>query len=418
MKNNPIWTVLLCGLLAACGGPEGSFFAVEQGAFHTSFTETGELQAARYSIVTMPHFRWESGQPKIEQLEKEGLWVKKGDTVGKIETLGVAKALGQKKVDLQIAQRELDKLKAQQSNEINGLDAELRRGQGALRLAAMDTQRVAFESRSKKELKRLEYRKAELALRKIEGKIEYKRRTQVEDLLIKEAKITQIFAAIEKAKRAIERFTLRAPAEGMIEYRKYRRGRKVAIGDQLWRGQPIIGLPDLNQMKILTTVGETDIDKIRVGLRASVRLDAFPKVAFDGSITSISRISRRKERESKIKVFDVEVLLDTTDPILRPGMTVSCEFLVAALDDVLWVHPACVHKEDQGYVVYVKKNARLKNRRSKAGGPQNGRRCGARRLAGRRPGAGRPQARVILWTGGKVSASAWMVSRSTNCARG
>ena len=351
------------------------------------------MQAARYSIVSMPYFRGEYGRPKIEHLEKEGLWVKKGDKVGKIETLGVEKALGQKKVDLQIALRELDKLKVEQSNEITGLEAELRQAQGALRLAAMDTQRVAFESRIKKELKRLEYRKAELNLRKIEQKIEDKHWIQAEDLLIKQAKITQIIAAIEKAERAIERFTLRAPAEGMIEYRKFRGGRKVAIGDQLWRGRAIIGLPDLNQMKILTTVGETDIDKVQVGMRTSVRLDAFPKVAFGGSITSISRISRRKDRESRIKVFDVEVLLDTTDPILRPGMTVSCEFLVAALEDALWVPPACVHKEEMGYVVYVKKTLGLKTvavelgaRKADAVVVQGDLQVGDRVLAGRKQG--------------------------------
>ncbi len=30
-------------------------------------------------------------------------------------------------------------------------------------------------------------------------------------------------------------------------------------------------------------------------------------------------------------VFDVDVLLDKCDPILRPGMTVSCELIVADL---------------------------------------------------------------------------------------
>ena len=41
------------------------------------------------------------------------------------------------------------------------------------------------------------------------------------------------------------------------------RGEKVRVGDELWMGEPIIGLPDLCRMKVSTTVNETDIDKIR-----------------------------------------------------------------------------------------------------------------------------------------------------------
>ena len=348
--------VLGLALAAGCGGPDGPFHTVTEGPFRVTITETGELQAARYAIVVMPPYMWEYGQPKIKHLEKEGILVKKGDRVGQIETLGVEKALGLKQADLTIAEGELKRKKVEQRNQMDGLNAQLRSAEGALRMARMDTQRVAFESRTRREKARLQLRKAVLALRKIRRQIDVKKRVQAEDLLIAEAKITQIHAAIEKAKHTIERFTLRAPGEGMIEYRKNRRsGRKVAAGDQLWWGADILGLPDLSEMKILTTVNETDIDKAHVGQRVSVRLDAFPKVAFDGSVTSISRISRGKGSDSKARVFDVEALLDTTDSILRPGMTVSCEFLVTAMDQALSVHPSCIQREGEGYVVYVEK---------------------------------------------------------------
>ncbi|MSS72050.1 MAG: HlyD family efflux transporter periplasmic adaptor subunit [Candidatus Latescibacteria bacterium] len=132
-------------------------------------------------------------------------------------------------------------------------------------------------------------------------------------------------------------------------------GRKVATGDPLWPGYPILGLLDLSRMKVLTSVGEADVEKIRVGRKVSVRLDAFPKVAFEGVVTSVSLISRIKEPNSRIKVFDVEVLLDRADPVLRPGMTVSCEFLVADLKDALLVDNACLQRDGGQYVVYVKR---------------------------------------------------------------
>ena len=82
-------------------------------------------------------------------------------------------------------------------------------------------------------------------------------------------------------------------------------------------------------MKVQTSVNETDISKIYKGQKVNVRLDAFPRKVFKGSIISISNTVQNKERDSKIKVFFVEVLLDETDRILKPGMTVSCEFIIA-----------------------------------------------------------------------------------------
>ena len=58
-----------------------------------------------------------------------------------------------------------------------------------------------------------------------------------------------------------------------------------------------------------------------------VRLDALPKVAFDGKVTYIGKLCRQKERNSRQKVFDVEVEILKPDERLKPGMTVSCEFL-------------------------------------------------------------------------------------------
>jgi len=56
-------------------------------------------------------------------------------------------------------------------------------------------------------------------------------------------------------------------------------------------------------------------------------LDALPKVIFDGEVTYIGKLCRLKERNSRQKVFDVEVTIRKPDERLKPGMTVSCEFL-------------------------------------------------------------------------------------------
>ena len=355
--------VVAVALLVACGdyGDDKRFVRVERGKFRSTIAETGELQAVNYVTVFMPFFPWRYRRQEITQLAKEGTKVRKGEVIGQIGTSRVLRELVQQEAELEIAYADLAVLKAGQETEIKQLGADRRSSEAALRSAQIETERIRFESPSRREIAELGLRKAEISSNKIRRKSESTSRIHAEELKIRQRKITQTLSAIEAAERTVERFTVRAPSDGMIEYLRNRRtGKKIAVGDQLWWFRPLIGLPDLNQMKVITSVNETDISKVHVGQKTSVRLDAFPRIAFDGTVTKISKITRRKERKSKIKIFDVEVLLDKSDPILRPGMTVSCEFILAELDGALFVDHAGIHREDGESIVYVKDGSKLR----------------------------------------------------------
>jgi RND family efflux transporter MFP subunit len=347
---------LVALLLAGCGPDDQRYASVRRGPFLSTLRETGELQAVHYRIVTMPRFGWSYGRPKITELEREGTLVKKGDWVGQIETSGVARELGSKEADLAIAQADLNKLKVEQATEMAQLDAQLRSAESRLAMARIDVDRVRFESPARQRLKQLALLKAEMALDKLTSKRSATVTVQAEDLLIQKAKITRIRAAMEQAERTLESFTLRAPGDGIMEYLKDRRsGNKTAVGDQPWWGTPLIGLPDLSQMKVLTSVDETDIDKVKIGQKSVVRIDAYPQHTFEGNVISVSRISRRKEKDSNAKVFDVEVLLDGTHPILKPGMTVSCDLVVADLAEAMYVDNDAVRRDGNGFCMHVKR---------------------------------------------------------------
>jgi hypothetical protein len=196
-----------------------------------------------------------------------------------------------------------------------------------------------------------------LEINKLEAKIFYRKQIQKEEKFILAKKIENHKRAIQKAQDTIDRFTLRAPADGMIEYRRTGRPRrKISIGDEFYRGYPIIGLPDLSKMRASTMINERDIKKLKLGQSAHVRLDAFPQRTFHGVVTSISKMCHPEEDDSQIKVFDVEILLDETDIILKPGMTISCEIFVAELEDVFYVQTSHVYEQADGYCIYVERD--------------------------------------------------------------
>jgi len=331
---------------------------VQRGHFLATLVETGELQALRSKVIIAPRYNWSYGEPTIVALEKEGTFVQEGDWVGQIDTTGVVSYLIQQESQLAIEQANLTTLIVQQETELKNLEATLKEQEASLRQAIIDTQRVRFEAQSKQEISGLRLKMAEIACQKAKRAIEHAKIVHEQDILIQQGRLRQIESEIQEAYDTIDTYTLKAPSKGMVVYksqqrRRGRSGEKIKVGDEIRRGSPLIGLPDLSEMKVLSTVNEIDIGKIDLDQKVIVRLDAFPDEQFNGKIIYIGKICREENDDSDVKVFDIDVLLENATSICRPGMTVSCEIVVAEYDNILFVNNGYVVERDDGYFLIV-----------------------------------------------------------------
>lgn len=342
-------------LMNSCGKLIQDRTRVQRGKFLATLTETGELQALESKVISMPALNRNFGEPKIVALIKEGSAVKHGDWVGQIDTTGVIRYRVQKETELAIAQADLQKMLVQNESDLQTLQAQLAGEEAALRQAQIDTQRTRFEAPSKQEIARLQLKITEISNNRAKQIIEHTKIIQQENVIIQKKRLQQIESAIISANRLLEKFYLTAPGDGIVEYKKtgWHEQVKLKVGDAPHRGEAIIGLPDLSKMKAVTSVSEADIGKLAMGLDVKVRLDAFPNEVFKGRIFYIGKVCVEKEQNSRVKIFDVEVLLEKPRSICRPGMTVSCEIVTAELEDVLFVDNKYLQDRGGQYVVYV-----------------------------------------------------------------
>ncbi|MCI0516072.1 efflux RND transporter periplasmic adaptor subunit [candidate division KSB1 bacterium] len=363
MKATVQFIPILLGLLLGCGQRHGQFFQVKQGDFQATITETGELQAVNSRVLVMPWLGWKYGRPKIAQLINEGAQVKIGDQVGQIETFGIMKFLKQKENELNIAKADLRKLEVELASRQGEHQSQLASAQAAFNLAKIQAEKIKFESARSQTISGLKLEKARFALEKVQQNIVAEKIQRVNELKIQQLTIFKLENEVKDANRALQKAVLVTPLNGLVEYKRNRRTReKVRAGDELWPGAPILGIPDLSQMKVKATINEADITKINLAQKVMVRLDAFPKQPFEGKLIFISKLCHEKEDEPNLKLFDIEILLDRTEPILKPGMTVSCEILTTALNDVVYIENECVVKEAGRYFVWIKKGTGVEKR--------------------------------------------------------
>jgi HlyD family secretion protein len=102
--------------------------------------------------------------------------------------------------------------------------------------------------------------------------------------------------------------------------------RSVEAGEVVFPGIVLMTIGDIRHPWVRVYIGETDIGKVRIGQKALVITDAYPKRQFPGTLRYISSEAEFtpkdvQTREERIKlVYEAKVYLANEEGILKPGM--------------------------------------------------------------------------------------------------
>lgn len=316
-------------LLSSCDGIL-NIDKAERTTDGTTIIETGELAAINSVSFVIPRFGRRWGEMKIIGLLNHGSIVNKGDSVVQLDPADINKYILDRESSLETQLAALEKLYIEQENKRQENESRIRNELASFDLKKIELEATRFESDRAQEIKKLEFEQATINLEKEKRVLELSEKINASNLRIQEIRVEQIKKDIEEAKSIIPLLTLRTPVSGVFQIATERRGGSRSIykiGDNIYAGNNLANVPELEFMKVYTQVNEADFLKISIDQKVAVRLDALPKVVFDGKVTYLGKLCREKERNSRQKVFDVEVEILKPDDRLKPGMTVSCEFL-------------------------------------------------------------------------------------------
>lgn len=328
---------------------------VRAGEFVTSVTETGELEAVNSKLIVAPAISWRFGALKITRIVEDGTEVKEGDVLIMFDTNEVQKSIDEATAELEIARAELRKARVKHQSEIEEKETDLEIAHLNHRISQLKLEQATFEADIERKKIQLDLDKAAIALERAQQEIENKKSINHQEINKLELKVQQALAKLGEAEEALAKLTVTAPSPGIAIIRKSWQTRlKYQVDDQSYPGWPMIGLPDLNTMKAEVMINEVDISKIKVGQEALIRLDAYPDSTFHGHVSEVASLGRDKERDSKVKIFDVSILLESRDQQLMPGMTVSAEIIAQRIPDALFIPLEALFTKDGKPTVYIR----------------------------------------------------------------
>lgn len=165
-----------------------------------------------------------------------------------------------------------------------------------------------------------------------------------------------------------------AERAGLVVYggegRGYWNEEPIKEGATIRERQTIITIPDMTTMAVKVNIHESDIKKIVVGLRARIRMDAFPDQKLEGEVTKVAVLPNAENRwmNPDLKVYETTIRIEGVYEWLKPGMSAEAEILIERLDDTLYIPLQSVVPRGKELVCFVIENGVPVPRVVEAGG--------------------------------------------------
>jgi RND family efflux transporter MFP subunit len=221
------------------------------------------------------------------------------------------------------------------------------------------------------ELRRVEaaQRQAEATL--VNAKAEYSRketlykeelvtRQQFDDvvtrLALAEAEVDRAKEALAIARERYSKTRILAPMAGFISEKK------ISQGEFVKNGTPLYVLVQIDPLKLLFTVSEKDIGKLKINQDVQFLVDSYPGREFKGKVSIIY-----PTMDERTRTLQVEARAANPERLLKPGLFAKVILYTAEPQDKVVIPVTSILYEGKNMKVYVVEGDRAKLRNVKLG---------------------------------------------------
>ena len=364
---------------------------VSSGPFVQEVVERGEvMSSSNVEIRCEVQSKAIAGTPIIEIVD-EGVYVKEGDFLVKLDDSGLQSDLVQQRIatnsskalaveartDFEAAKLALEEYESGTFLQEQGVveserfvaQENLRRAEEYLRYSVKLAER-GYVTPVQLEADRFAVQKAKKELENSTTKLEVLRKfTKVKTvnrlkanvetaearLLARENSYNLDLERQANLEAQIAKCVIKAPSAGQVVYANLpNQDPLIAEGKLVRERQVIVRLPDPKRMQVMARVNESRIDKVRVGLQTRIRLDAFPKTVLKGSVRSVSEYPLPAVSVySSTKEYAAEVTIDDPPHGVRSGMTAQVSIEVHRLDSAVQVPIQAVLEREKRFFCFV-----------------------------------------------------------------
>ena len=160
-----------------------------------------------------------------------------------------------------------------------------------------------------------------------------------------------------RAEGNVRKMTVKAPMDGIVVMQSIVRNGEfgqIREGDQVAAGQAFLQIVDPSSMVLNASVNQVDAEKLRLGMKAEVRLDAYPEVTLPGTLTGIGAMAKPSNfRARYVGEIPIRIQIEKGDERVIPDLTGSAEITLRSEREQVMAPRAAVFAEDGTDYVFV-----------------------------------------------------------------
>lgn len=347
--------------------------SVKKGNFPIEVTTTGELIAKSSDKIFGPQ---ELGQifriwnVKIQDIIPDGSVVDSGQYVAQLDPSEITNKIKDEETNLEKLETSITKTRLDTSLELRSARDELINLKYALEEKEITLKQSKYEPPATIRQVEIELEKSQRTLEQSEKNYKLRYQKAVANMQEVTTSFNQGQRKLEQMREVLRKMTVHAPKGGMVIYKRNWDGNKMGINAMMNTYENIVAeLPDLSEMISKTYINEIDISKVKVGQQVQIGIDAFPDKKFTGKVTEIANIGEQLQ-STNAKVYEVKILVNEFDSILRPAMTTKNKILTDIIPSVNFIPIEAIFNNDSVAFVY-KKEGRSVTRQQVIVGPSN-----------------------------------------------
>jgi len=282
--------------------------------------------------------------------------VRAGDIVGEFDR----QYMQQRVDDLRSAriqqEASLTKLRANLELKRTHQDQRLRAVKGQMDKAALDLKTAPVRSDMQIEHYRMNLEESKAAYDEISLQTPLVMESERAALRRYELELLEIQNELSRAERNRDAMLYKAPMDGVVVLGRVYRGGEYSdtrVGDVIGSGNTFAEIQDVQNLVLDAYVNQVDVDQLRLGQNARIRVDAFSDIAVPGKVLSIAASVKTGSRPQYVSHVPVRLSLALTDPRLTPRLSANADVILDVEHDAVVIPLAAVHGEADKPCVFV-----------------------------------------------------------------
>lgn len=364
-------------------GPVVRTAQVQRGNLENTLRIAGTVTAKQYAPIRAPRITGPDsrGPLTLMHLAAAGSVVKIGDVVAEFE-----RRQGQDHVDdvkSQVVQKQSDveKRHAELMIAEETTRQAVRTAKGENEKAQLDLRTAVVRSSIEAALLKLAVQETEATWKQLEEQLRMQQLANQAELRGLDFGIAKERNHLNRHVRDLDQMTVTTPVPGLVVMENsFRNGQFSAVeaGDQVFPQTLFMQVVDVSEMIVSGVANQSDIQSVRIGQEAEVRLDAYPDMVLPGEVAAIGALASpgggggrsfsRGTREEWVRGIEIQITIKEHDQRIIPDLSASADIVLSEQPDQLIVPLSAIrHRDDGTTVVQVQEGERFRSREVQLG---------------------------------------------------